>query len=105
MPVFTCESHINLFIILYSPDGCNFVYCSWSECSKCYNLFLKIFYCTFHIFYMYFNCLNFILVHICNIFGDHEVHEALPLFPEERRFCVFALRFSQDGREILGGCV
>jgi WD repeat-containing protein 23 len=57
-----------------SPDGLSFVYCSWSEC-----------------------------IHICNIFGDQEVHEALPLYPEERRFCVFALRFSQDGREILGG--
>ncbi|XP_035212126.1 DDB1- and CUL4-associated factor 11-like isoform X2 [Stegodyphus dumicola] len=57
-----------------SPDGSNFIYCSWSEC-----------------------------IHICNVFGDQEVHEALPLFPEERRFCVFALRFSQDGREILGG--
>ncbi|GFY49286.1 DDB1- and CUL4-associated factor 11 [Trichonephila inaurata madagascariensis] len=57
-----------------SPDGNNFSYCSWSEC-----------------------------IHICNISGEQEIHEALPLYPEERRFCVFAIRFSQDGREILCG--
>ncbi|GIX81480.1 hypothetical protein CDAR_224682 [Caerostris darwini] len=57
-----------------SPDGNNFIYCSWSEC-----------------------------IHICNVSGDQEVHDALPLFPEERRFCVFSLRFSHDGKEILGG--
>ncbi|XP_054719649.1 DDB1- and CUL4-associated factor 11-like [Uloborus diversus] len=60
--------------IAVSPDGSSFIYCSWSES-----------------------------IHICNVFGEQEVHEALPLFPDERRFCVFALRFSQDGREILGG--
>lgn len=57
-----------------SPDGRHFIYCSWSEC-----------------------------IHICNVFGDHEIHEPLPLYPDERRFCIFAMRFSQDGREILGG--
>ncbi|XP_023239273.1 DDB1- and CUL4-associated factor 11-like [Centruroides sculpturatus] len=57
-----------------SPDGRNFIYCSWSES-----------------------------IHICNIYGDHEMHEALPLCPEDRRFCIFSLRFSHDSREILGG--
>merc|ERR1712071_533726 len=27
----------------------------------------------------------------------------LPLRPEARRFCIFSLTFSQDGREVLGG--
>lgn len=57
-----------------SPDGSHFVYSSWSEC-----------------------------MHICNIFGEHENHEALPLCPDDRRFCIFSLRFSQCGNEILGG--
>lgn len=45
----------------------------------------------------------FISVHICNIHGDIELHEALTLSPDDRRFCIFSLRFSQDGSEILGG--
>lgn len=28
---------------------------------------------------------------------------ALPLSPEDGRFCLFSLRFSEDGDEILGG--
>lgn len=43
------------------------------------------------------------LVHLCNIHGDHETHEALCLVPDDRRFCIFSLRFSQDGKEIIGG--
>lgn len=57
-----------------SPDGCKFIYCSWSEC-----------------------------IHMCNLTGDYDVHEALPLDPDERRFCLFSLSFSHDGTEILGG--
>lgn len=57
-----------------SPDGQHFIYSSWSE-----------------------------YIHICNIHGEYETHEALVLSPEDRRFCIFSLRFSQDGREILGG--
>uniref|UniRef100_A0A2R5LNM0 Putative ddb1 and cul4 associated factor 11 n=1 Tax=Ornithodoros turicata TaxID=34597 RepID=A0A2R5LNM0_9ACAR len=57
-----------------SPDGVYFVYSSWSE-----------------------------YLHLCNVFGEHEVHQALPLFPDDRRFCIFSLQFSSDGREILGG--
>ncbi|XP_015789534.1 DDB1- and CUL4-associated factor 11 isoform X2 [Tetranychus urticae] len=56
-----------------SPDGRHFVYSSWSES-----------------------------LHICNVHGE-EVHEALALQPNDRLFCIFSLRFSQDGREIIGG--
>lgn len=58
----------------FSPNGNHFVYSSWSES-----------------------------FHLCNIHGDHEIHEALPLCPDDRRFCIFSLVFSQGGREILGG--
>ncbi|KAG8200731.1 hypothetical protein JTE90_022340 [Oedothorax gibbosus] len=58
-----------------SPNGRSLIYCTWSEC-----------------------------IHMCNISDDEEIHhEALPLYPDERRFCIFSLRFSQDGSEILGG--
>lgn len=57
-----------------SPDGLYFVYSSWSE-----------------------------YLHLCNVFGDHQVHQALPLCPEDRRFCIFSLQFSCDGGDILGG--
>uniref|UniRef100_A0A6M2D8I8 Putative wd40 domain ovary overexpressed n=1 Tax=Rhipicephalus microplus TaxID=6941 RepID=A0A6M2D8I8_RHIMP len=57
-----------------SPDGYSFVYSSWSE-----------------------------YLHLCNVFGDHQVHEALPLCPEDRRFCIFSMQFSSDGKDILGG--
>ncbi|CAN8000752.1 unnamed protein product [Ixodes pacificus] len=57
-----------------SPNGAHFVYSSWSE-----------------------------YLHLCNVFGDDEVHEALPLCPDDRRFCIFALQFSCDGNDILGG--
>ncbi|XP_054165322.1 DDB1- and CUL4-associated factor 11-like [Oppia nitens] len=58
----------------FSPNGTHFIYSSWSEC-----------------------------IHICNIYGDNETHEALSLSPDDRRFCIFSLRFSQNGSEILGG--
>ncbi|XP_067004038.1 DDB1- and CUL4-associated factor 11 isoform X1 [Anabrus simplex] len=59
---------------VFSPDGSHIVYSSWSDC-----------------------------LHLCRLYGDVENQEALPLCPEERRFCVFSLAFSSDGREILGG--
>jgi WD repeat-containing protein 23 len=34
--------------------------------------------------------------------GDDR-HVALPLSPDEGRFCLFSVRFSADGNEILGG--
>ena len=44
-----------------------------------------------------------ITVHLCNVYGDSDVHQALHLFPEEGSFCIFSLTFSSDNREILGG--
>lgn len=59
----------------FSPDGNHLIYSSWSEC-----------------------------IHICNIYGEHELHEALPLMPATyNSFCIFSLCFSQDNNEILGG--
>lgn len=58
----------------FSPDGNYIVYSSWSEC-----------------------------LHVCRLYEDSENQDALPLCPEERRFCIFSLGFSSDGREILGG--
>ncbi|XP_043248552.1 DDB1- and CUL4-associated factor 11 isoform X1 [Colletes gigas] len=58
----------------FSPDGNYIVYSSWSE-----------------------------YLHLCAVYGEAEVQESLPLCPEDRRFCVFSLVFSSDGREILGG--
>lgn len=42
-------------------------------------------------------------MYLCNLFGDNLQQDPLPLGPEERRFCIFSLAFSSDGREILGG--
>ncbi|CAK9798391.1 DDB1- and CUL4-associated factor 11 [Anthophora quadrimaculata] len=58
----------------FSPDGNYIVYSSWSEC-----------------------------LYLCPVYGDSSVQETLSLCPEHRRFCVFSLVFSSDGREILGG--
>lgn len=57
----------------FSPDGCWVVYTSWSES-----------------------------LHLCNLW-DPDNQETLPLCPEDRRFCIFSVVFSSDGREILGG--
>ncbi|XP_013791990.1 LEC14B protein-like [Limulus polyphemus] len=59
--------------IAISPNGQQFVYSSWSE-----------------------------YIHICDIYGKQDNHAALFLSPEDRRFCIFSLRFSHDGKEILG---
>uniref|UniRef100_A0AAY4B9K6 DDB1- and CUL4-associated factor 11 n=1 Tax=Denticeps clupeoides TaxID=299321 RepID=A0AAY4B9K6_9TELE len=42
-------------------------------------------------------------IHVCSVEGDSETHTALDLNPDERRFCVFSLAASTDGKEILGG--
>lgn len=45
-----------------------------------------------------------IAVYLCRTFAEPgEKQEALLLCPETRRFAIFSLQFSQDGREILGG--
>ncbi|XP_060567782.1 DDB1- and CUL4-associated factor 11-like isoform X2 [Ruditapes philippinarum] len=58
----------------FSPDGNYMIYSSWSDC-----------------------------IHLCNVHGDQDVHQALHLFPTENSFCIFSLTFSSDNREILGG--
>ncbi|XP_033223372.1 DDB1- and CUL4-associated factor 11 isoform X2 [Belonocnema kinseyi] len=58
----------------FSPDGNYIVYSSWSD-----NLYM------------------------CPIYGDTNTQETLFLSPLERRFCIFSLVFSSDGREVLGG--
>jgi WD repeat-containing protein 23 len=52
---------------------------------------------------MFITLIIFFSVHLCNIQGDLERHEVLPLRPDLRRFCIFSLTFSQDGTEVLGG--
>jgi len=42
-------------------------------------------------------------IHQVNVYGEEERHIALPLSPDDGRFCLFSLRFSSDGVEILGG--
>ncbi|XP_014477688.1 PREDICTED: DDB1- and CUL4-associated factor 11 [Dinoponera quadriceps] len=58
----------------FSPDGENIVYSSWSEC-----------------------------LYQCSVSKEISTQEMLSLNPGVRRFCVFSLVFSNDGREILGG--
>uniref|UniRef100_A0A8C3S3K9 DDB1- and CUL4-associated factor 11 n=1 Tax=Chelydra serpentina TaxID=8475 RepID=A0A8C3S3K9_CHESE len=60
--------------VTFTPDGSHFLYSSWSD-----------------------------YIHICNIYGDGDVHTALDLRPDERRFAVFSLTVSSDGREVIGG--
>eukprot|EP00898_Chlorokybus_atmophyticus_P005696 jgi/Chlat1/6127/Chrsp409S05660 len=58
----------------FSPDQRMLIYSSWS---------------------------NF--VHICNVYGEHELHEGLDMKPENRHFCMFSIKFAPDGREIVAG--
>ncbi|XP_063769705.1 DDB1- and CUL4-associated factor 11 isoform X2 [Pseudophryne corroboree] len=60
--------------VAFTPDGGHFLYSSWSD-----------------------------YIHVCNIYGDAESHTALDLSPSDRRFAVFSLTVSCDGREVLGG--
>eukprot|EP00455_Lapot_gusevi_P044322 TRINITY_DN5521_c0_g1_i3.p1 TRINITY_DN5521_c0_g1~~TRINITY_DN5521_c0_g1_i3.p1 ORF type:complete len:341 (+),score=72.29 TRINITY_DN5521_c0_g1_i3:33-1025(+) len=55
----------------YSPDQRFVIYSSWSA-----------------------------YIHMCNVDGDYELHEALELEPT----CMFGIRFSPNNREILAGC-
>ncbi|XP_074593052.1 DDB1- and CUL4-associated factor 11 [Brevipalpus obovatus] len=56
-----------------SPDGQYFVYSSWSD-----------------------------YLNLCSV-TESEFHQSLPLDSHERMFCIFSLRFSHDGQEIIGG--
>ncbi|XP_019745573.1 DDB1- and CUL4-associated factor 11 isoform X1 [Hippocampus comes] len=60
--------------VCFTPDARHVLYSSWSD-----------------------------YIHLCGIDGDSENHTALDLNPDERRFCVFSLAASTDGKEILGG--
>ncbi|CAL8292173.1 unnamed protein product [Lota lota] len=60
--------------VCFTPDAQNILYSSWSD-----------------------------YIHVCSVDGDSECHTALDLSPDERRFCVFSLAASTDGKEILGG--
>ncbi|XP_064598858.1 DDB1- and CUL4-associated factor 11-like isoform X2 [Liolophura sinensis] len=60
--------------IAFSPDGHHLIYSSWSD-----------------------------NVHLCNLQGDCETHHALNFCPNDGRFCVFSLAFSENSTEILGG--
>lgn len=42
-------------------------------------------------------------VQLCKLWEDADDQEALLLCAEEKRFCIFSLKFSSDGREILCG--
>ncbi|KAK7877237.1 hypothetical protein WMY93_032056 [Mugilogobius chulae] len=60
--------------VCFGPDSHHVLYSSWSD-----------------------------YIHLCSIDGDSENHTALDLNPDERRFCVFSLAASTDGKEILEG--
>uniref|UniRef100_A0A8D0HR11 DDB1 and CUL4 associated factor 11 n=1 Tax=Sphenodon punctatus TaxID=8508 RepID=A0A8D0HR11_SPHPU len=60
--------------VAFTPDGAHLLYSSWSD-----------------------------YIHICNIYGDSDTHTVLDLRPDKRRFAVFSLTVSSDGREVLGG--
>ncbi|KAF4095962.1 hypothetical protein G5714_023565 [Onychostoma macrolepis] len=60
--------------VCFTPDASCVLYSSWSD-----------------------------YIHVCSVDGDNETHTALDLNPDERRFCVFSLAASTDGKEILGG--
>eukprot|EP00094_Tigriopus_californicus_P011468 TCALIF_11073-PA protein Name:"Similar to DCAF11 DDB1- and CUL4-associated factor 11 (Pongo abelii)" AED:0.19 eAED:0.19 QI:0/0/0/0.66/1/1/6/0/587 len=57
-----------------SPDGRHLIYSSWCD-----------------------------YVHQVDITQEDGPQQALPLSPDDGRFCLFSIRFSQDGRDILGG--
>lgn len=60
--------------VVFSPDQSQCLYSSWSD-----------------------------YVHVIDIDGDGEQHTALDLSPSERRFAVFSLAVSPDGRHVWGG--
>lgn len=45
----------------------------------------------------------YVLVHLCSLTGDSNNQETLSLSPNDRRFCIFSVVFSSDGKDILGG--
>ncbi|KAF5293504.1 hypothetical protein FQA39_LY02989 [Lamprigera yunnana] len=76
--------------VAFSPDREHFVYSTWS--SSCMYIYKN----------SYISSTSF-LVHQCSVLGDSESQEPLCLVNTGRRFCVFSVIFSSDGKEILGG--
>ncbi|XP_011264548.1 DDB1- and CUL4-associated factor 11 isoform X2 [Camponotus floridanus] len=70
-----CDVGWSILDIAFSPDGRHIAYSSWSE---------SLYQVSLH------GCRNWAL-------------EKLQLSPIDRRFCVFSIVFSYDGREIFGG--
>ncbi|XP_018566503.1 DDB1- and CUL4-associated factor 11 isoform X2 [Anoplophora glabripennis] len=60
--------------VAFSPDRQHFVYSTWSSS-----------------------------LHLCSVNDDSEHQEPLSLLNTGRRFCVFSVVFSSDGKELLGG--
>lgn len=63
---------------------------------------LPVSYCLFVVVQFYMGE-KFVLVHLCSVHGDSDQQEPLCLVNTGRRFCIFSVFFSSDGREILGG--
>ncbi len=83
--------------VALSPDNCHLIYSSWCDSSK---LFKIQFISVGPISNVPFS------VHQVSLFHEHDKteHIALPLrADDEHRFCIFSLRFSANGDEILGG--
>jgi len=57
-----------------SPDGCHVVYTSWSDS-----------------------------LHQVSLLEPDPTHHTLPLNPDDRQFCIFSVKFSEDSQELLGG--
>lgn len=60
--------------VAFSPDNEHFVYSTWSSA-----------------------------LHLCSVNEDNDHQEPLGLLRSSRRFCVFSVVFSSDGKELLGG--
>ncbi|KAL1518063.1 hypothetical protein ABEB36_001744 [Hypothenemus hampei] len=60
--------------VAFSPDGENFVYSTWSSS-----------------------------LHMCSVFGESDHQEPLGLLNTNRRFCVFSVVYSSDGKELVCG--
>ncbi|XP_035286802.1 DDB1- and CUL4-associated factor 11-like isoform X2 [Anguilla rostrata] len=60
--------------VCFTPDSHSVLYSSWSDC-----------------------------IHVCSLDSTSQTHTALQLKPDERRFCVFSVATSSDGKEVLGG--
>lgn len=58
----------------WSPDGKWLIYSGWSD-----------------------------YINLCNVVGEHEIHDSLEINTEPSHFCLFSVKFSPDSNELLGG--